>query len=58
MAARLTAALHLTVAPIAITFADLGDAAPFADPTAPMPAPTSDGRTGRVAAALRWAPTR
>jgi uncharacterized protein (DUF169 family) len=45
---RLRAALHLTVAPIAITFDQV--APPFADPDEPMPAPTDDGRTGRVPA--------
>jgi uncharacterized protein (DUF169 family) len=49
LAGRLTAALHLTVAPIAVTFDDRG-APPFADPTQPMPEPTPDGRTGRVPA--------
>jgi uncharacterized protein (DUF169 family) len=51
-AARLTAALHLNVAPIAITFSNVTtDAAPpFIDPSTPMPEPTSDGRTGRVPA--------
>src|SRR6476659_9504429 len=50
-AARLTAALHLDVAPIAITFSSTDDAAPpFADPLTPMPEPTADGRTGRVPA--------
>jgi uncharacterized protein (DUF169 family) len=49
---RLRAALHLTVAPIAITFSTTADALapPFADPGEPMPAPTADGRTGRVPA--------
>lgn len=49
---RLRAALHLTVAPIAITFSDAPEtpAPPFADPDEPMPAPTDDGRTGRVPA--------
>jgi uncharacterized protein (DUF169 family) len=54
LAGRLTAALHLDVAPIAITFSDtLGDAdvpPPFVDPAEPMPEPTADGRTGRVPA--------
>jgi uncharacterized protein (DUF169 family) len=50
-AERLTRALHLAVAPIAITFSDAGgDVPPFADPTLPMPEPTLDGRTGRVPA--------
>jgi uncharacterized protein (DUF169 family) len=48
-ARRLTEALHLHVSPIAITF-DAPDAAPFAPASAPMPAPTPDGRTGRVPA--------
>ena len=49
---RLRAALHLTVAPIAITFSTTGEAlaAPFADPGEPMPQPTEDGRTGRLPA--------
>src|SRR5262245_42332664 len=49
---RLSAALHLSVAPIAITFSTSADAgAPaFADASVPMPAPTEDGRTGRVPA--------
>src|SRR3954454_4404382 len=49
---RLTAALHLTVAPVAITFSagSDGGAPPFADATEPMPEPTPDGRTGRVPA--------
>src|SRR5262245_22410558 len=49
---RLTAALHLAVAPIAITFSDRADgsAPPFVDPSTPMPDPTADGRTGRVPA--------
>ncbi len=46
---RLTKALHLNVAPIAITF-DAADVPPFADPSEPMPEPTPDGRTGRVPA--------
>lgn len=48
-AARLTAVLGLTAPPIAITFAD-GPAAGVAPFTERMPAPTEDGRTGRVAA--------
>lgn len=46
---RLTAALHLTTPPVAITFSADAPAgvAPF---DAPMPAPTPDGRTGRVPA--------
>ncbi len=49
---RLRAALHLTVAPISITFSAEADNAtpPFADPEEAMPAPTDDGRTGRVPA--------
>jgi uncharacterized protein (DUF169 family) len=47
----LTSALHLDVAPIAMMFADgAGDAPPFVDASVPMPAPTPDGRTGRVPA--------
>jgi uncharacterized protein (DUF169 family) len=46
---RLTAALHLHVAPIAISFGP-SDAPPFAEVSVPMPAPTADGRTGRVPA--------
>ena len=46
---RLEAALRLKVAPIAISFSDTG-AEPFVDPAYPMPAPTADGRTGRVPA--------
>src|SRR5262249_45129424 len=51
-AVRLTAALHLNVAPIAITFSNTAThaAPPFIDPSTPMPEPTSDGRTGRVPA--------
>jgi uncharacterized protein (DUF169 family) len=48
-AQRLTEALHLNLAPIAITF-DGADVAPFADPSEPLPEPTPDGRTGRVPA--------
>jgi uncharacterized protein (DUF169 family) len=48
-AERLTAALHLHVAPVAISFG-VTDAPPFAAASAPMPAPTPDGRTGRVPA--------
>ena len=49
---RLGAALHLAVAPIAITFSPVADdpPPPFADPSDPMPEPTPDGRTGRVPA--------
>jgi len=47
---RLTAALHLNVAPIAITFAAAAGVDPFADPSIPMPPPAPDGRTGRVPA--------
>jgi uncharacterized protein (DUF169 family) len=52
VAARLTVALHLHVAPIAITFSarPVEDVPPFADPVEPMPTPTEDGRTGRVPA--------
>jgi uncharacterized protein (DUF169 family) len=49
-AERLQAALRLTVAPIAITFATADDAPPFAAADEPMLAPTADGRTGRVSA--------
>jgi uncharacterized protein (DUF169 family) len=45
----MTRALHLNVAPIAITFA-AGDADLFAGAAVPMPAATPDGRTGRVPA--------
>jgi uncharacterized protein (DUF169 family) len=48
-ARRLRDALHLNVAPIAITFGT-ADAAPFAAASDPMPEPTPDGRTGRVPA--------
>jgi uncharacterized protein (DUF169 family) len=48
LAERLRAALRLTVAPIAITFDNV--APPFAPAGQPMPAPTDDGRTGRVSA--------
>lgn len=49
---RLTAALHLNVAPIAITFFSSPDvvAEPYAHPAEAMPEPTPDGRTGRVPA--------
>lgn len=49
IAARLTAALHLDAPPIAITFGDAAPAGikPFAEP---FPAPSGDGRTGRVPA--------
>lgn len=52
MSGRLTAALHLAVSPVAITFSPTTDTgvAPFADPGRPMPEPTADGRTGRVPA--------
>ena len=56
LADRLRAALRLTVAPVAITFAGAAaaqpgaTAPPFAAPGEPMPAPTDDGRTGRVPA--------
>src|SRR3954469_7204689 len=45
-------ALHLSVAPIAITFASTfadAEASPF-DPSVPMPELTADGRAGRVPA--------
>jgi uncharacterized protein (DUF169 family) len=49
LADRLTAALHPLAAPVAITFLDAApDDVPAFD--APMPEPTPDGRTGRVAA--------
>jgi uncharacterized protein (DUF169 family) len=49
LAAELTDALHLSAAPLAITFSDapLPGVAMFDDP---MPEPQPDGRTGRVAA--------
>ena len=49
LADRLTLALHPLAAPVAITFLDTrpDDVAAF---DAPMPEPTPDGRTGRVAA--------
>jgi uncharacterized protein (DUF169 family) len=47
---RLTAALHLTVAPVAITFAADEQALPFADSSVREPEPAADGRTGRVPA--------
>jgi uncharacterized protein (DUF169 family) len=49
LAAELTTALHLTSAPLAITFSDapLPGVPAFDDP---MPAPLPDGRTGRVPA--------
>jgi uncharacterized protein (DUF169 family) len=50
VAERLRAGLRLTVAPIAITFAAVDGAPPFAAADEPMPAPTADGRTGRVSA--------
>jgi len=55
-ARRLTTALRLSVAPVAITLTDRPDAEPpFADPALPMPEPTPDGRTGRVpAGCLFW----
>jgi len=51
-AARLTAALRLSVAPVAITFTDTPaeGVPPFAGPDARMPDPARDGRTGRVPA--------
>ena len=49
LAQRLTAALHLNVPPVAITFS--ADAPTGVDAfDAPMPEPTDDGRTGRVPA--------
>ncbi len=49
LAHRLTAALHLTTPPIAITFSkDAPAGVPAFD--APMPPPSPDGRTGRVPA--------
>ncbi|MGH9129119.1 MAG: DUF169 domain-containing protein [Acidimicrobiales bacterium] len=45
----LTAALHPTAPPVAITFSEMPPAG-VASYDAPMPAPTADGRTGRVAA--------
>ncbi|HXZ82891.1 MAG TPA: DUF169 domain-containing protein [Acidimicrobiales bacterium] len=49
LAERLTSALHLAVAPVAISFSDEPPprVAPFDDP---MSEPTADGRTGRVPA--------
>jgi uncharacterized protein (DUF169 family) len=49
LAQRLTAALHLTTPPVAITFSTTAPdgVEPF---DAPMPDPTPDGRTGRVPA--------
>jgi uncharacterized protein (DUF169 family) len=49
MSERLTEALHLNLAPIAISFSDT-HAPPFVEDSASMPEPTSDGRTGRVPA--------
>src|ERR1700751_390401 len=50
-ARRLTTALRLSVAPVAITFTNRPEAAPpFADPAQPMPDRAPDGRTGRVPA--------
>lgn len=46
---RLTAALHLTTPPVAITFSGSAPAGVDAF-DAPMPQPTADGRTGRVPA--------
>ena len=49
LATDLTTALNLDTPPIAITFSD--EAPAGVDPfDAPMPAPTADGRTGRVPA--------
>jgi uncharacterized protein (DUF169 family) len=51
LADRLSAALHLDDAPLAITFAGVGQAPPGVDAfDDPMPAPAADGRTGRVPA--------
>ena len=47
---RLTASLHLNVAPIAITFRAADGVEPFSAPHVAMPEPTPDGRTGRVPA--------
>lgn len=49
LAASLTASLHPTAPPVAITFSETAPpgVAPY---DAPMPAPTTDGRTGRVPA--------
>ncbi len=49
LARRLTAALHLTTPPVAITFSAEAPAGVAAF-DAPMPEPTDDGRTGRVPA--------
>jgi uncharacterized protein (DUF169 family) len=49
LADQLTDSLHLSAAPLAITFSDAApDGVPAYD--APMPLPTADGRTGRVPA--------
>jgi uncharacterized protein (DUF169 family) len=48
-AERLTVALHLNIAPIAISFG-ASEAPPFAEGSVPMPELTHDGRTGRVPA--------
>ena len=49
LAHELSDTLNLTAPPVAITFSD--DAPPGVDSfDAPMPSPTPDGRTGRVAA--------
>jgi uncharacterized protein (DUF169 family) len=49
LAQRLTAALHLNTPPVAITFSAAAPAG-VEEFAAPMPAPTADGRTGRVPA--------
>ncbi len=50
LADRLTASLHLLVAPVAITFRAEEGVPAFAEPATPMPDATPDGRTGRVPA--------
>lgn len=50
LARRLTEALHLNVAPIAITFSPVEGIPAFLDPSEPMPEATGDGRTGQVPA--------
>jgi uncharacterized protein (DUF169 family) len=47
LAEELTAALHLTSTPIAISFSAIPGVRPY---DAPMPSPTAGGRTGRVPA--------
>ena len=51
-AARLTTALRLSVAPVAITFTETPSygVPPVAGSAVPMPEPAADGRTGRVPA--------